>query len=166
MDNAELQTRLQNALNALTDGSMTTMAELRGITPSELEAVYSVGYNYYRTGRIEEADKLFKFLCMFDHLNQKYWVGMGAVKQVQKDYRTAIACYGYAMFLDTENPKPMFHAAECYLATGDKESAREALASLLKNCPTTTENGRAYRAKALALQNIIDKLPDTPAKEA
>jgi hypothetical protein len=91
---------------------------------------------------------------------------MGAVKQVQKDYRTAIACYGYAMFLDFDNPKPMFHAAECYLAIGDKESGKEALATLFKNCPKTTELGRAYRAKAQALLNILDKLPDTPAKEA
>ena len=71
-------------------GDMTTVRELKGITDAEMEAVYSLGFNFYRTGNIENAEKVFKFLVLFDHFNPKYWIGMGAVLQVNKQYQGAI----------------------------------------------------------------------------
>ena len=50
----------------------TTLGELKGISHQELEAVYSLGVTHYRTGRYEDASKLFQFLVLFDHLNPKY----------------------------------------------------------------------------------------------
>ena len=107
-----------------------TMRELKGITKEEMEAVYSVGFNMYRTGRYDDAEKIFRFLVLFDHLEPKYWMGVGAIQQVRKDYRGAVASYGYASFLDLSNPKPQLHAAECFLALGDKPSAASALVAL------------------------------------
>jgi type III secretion system low calcium response chaperone LcrH/SycD len=132
-----------------------TLGELKGISHEELEAVYSLGFTHYRTGRYEDAAKLFQFLVLFDHLNPKYWLALGAVQQVARDYKGAIASYGYASFLDLENPKPQFHAAECFLALGDRENAASALLALDEYCPQNTESGREYRAKAAALRKQI-----------
>ena len=132
-----------------------TLGELKGISRQELEAVYSLGFTHYRTGRYEDASKLFQFLVLFDHLNPKYWLALGAVQQVAKDYKGAIASYGYASFLDLENPKPQLHAAECFLALGDKENAVSAILALEEYCPSDTESGREYRAKAAALRKQI-----------
>ena len=96
-----------------------TLKEVRGITNDELEAVYSLGFGYYTTG----------------HLSTKYWFALGAVQQAQKDYQKAIASYGYSSFLDLENPKPQLHAAECYLALGDKGNAASAIMALEHYCP-------------------------------
>ena len=71
-----------------------TLKEVKGITNDELEAVYSLGFGYYRTGKFDEAEKLFQFLVLFDHLSSKYWFALGAVQQAQKDYEKAIASYG------------------------------------------------------------------------
>jgi type III secretion system low calcium response chaperone LcrH/SycD len=133
----------------------STLGELKGISRQELEAVYSLGFTHYRTGRYEDASKLFQFLVLFDHLNPKYWLALGAVQQVAKDYKGAIASYGYASFLDLENPKPQLHAAECFLALGDKENAASAILALEEYCPADTERGREYRAKAAALRKQI-----------
>ena len=134
----------------------TTMRELRGITKAEMEAVYSVGFNMYRTGRYDDAEKIFRFLVLFDHLEPKYWMGVGAIQQVRKDYQGAISSYGYASFLDLSNPKPQFHAAECFLALGDKVNAASALCALDKYCPPeTTDVGREYRAKAAELRKLV-----------
>ena len=133
----------------------TTLGELKGISHEELEAVYSLGFTHYRTGRYEDASKLFQFLVLFDHLNAKYWLALGAVQQVAKDYRGAIASYGYASFLDLENPKPQLHAAECFLALGDKQNAASALMALDEYCSKDSETGREYRAKAAALRKQI-----------
>ena len=132
-----------------------TMRELKGITKAEMEAVYSVGFNMYRTGRYDDAEKIFRFLVLFDHLEPKYWMGVGAIQQVRKDYQGAIASYGYASFLDLKNPKPQLHAAECFLAMGDKVNAASALIALDKYCPADTQIGREYRAKAAELRKLV-----------
>ena len=133
-----------------------TMRELKGITKAEMEAVYSVGFNMYRTGRYDDAEKIFRFLVLFDHLEPKYWLGVGAVQQVRKDYAGAISSYGYASFLDLSNPKPQYHAAECFLALGDKANAASALVALDQYCPPeSTEIGREYRAKAAELRKLV-----------
>ncbi len=132
-----------------------TLKQLKGVTNEELDAVYFLAYGYYQTGRLEEASKLFRFLVLFDHLNAKYWFGLGAVQQVEKNYQDAIVSYGYSSFLDLSNPKPQYHAAECFLAMGDKRSAASAIEALEEYCPADTEQGREYRAKAAELRKRI-----------
>ena len=132
-----------------------TLKEVRGITNDELEAVYSLGFGHYNTGKFEDAEKLFQFLVLFDHLNSKYWFALGAVQQARKDYKKALASYGYSSFLDLENPKPQYHAAECCLALGDRANAASALLALEEYCPSNTQIGREYRAKAAELRKAI-----------
>ena len=144
---------IKEAAQKFLNGS--TIKELKGITNQEMEAVYSLAYNYYRTGRFDEAEKLFNFLALFDHLNQKFWMGVGAVRQVKKDFSGAVKAYGYASFLDISNPKPQLHAAECFLAMGDKRNAASSLEALDKFCPKDTDIGREYRAKAAELRKVV-----------
>ena len=134
-----------------------TMKQLKGISNEELEAVYSLAFGYYRTGRFEDAFKLFQFLVLFDHLNAKYWFGLGAVQQAMKDFGNAVVSYGYSSFLNLKNPKPQFHAAECFLALGDRTNALSSLAALDEFCPTDTDIGREYRAKAEELKKVVEK---------
>ena len=146
---------IAEAANKFATG-FATMRELKGITKAEMEAVYSVGFNMYRTGRYDDAEKIFRFLVLFDHLEPKYWLGVGAVQQVRKDYQGAIASYGYSSFLDLSNPKPQLHAAECFLAMGDKVNAASSLLALDKYCPPeSTPVGREYRAKAAEMRKLV-----------
>ena len=125
------------------------------------QALKERGYNVFydlevlRAGKFNEALKLFQFLVLFDHLNKKYWMGLGAVQQVLKDFQGAIVSYGYSSFLDLKNPKPQFHAAECFLAMGDRRNAASALFALEEFCPKDTDIGREYRAKAAKLREQI-----------
>ena len=132
-----------------------TLKEVRGITNDELEAVYSLGFGYYNTGKFDDAQKLFEFLVLFDHLNAKYWFALGAVQQAKKMFDKAVSSYGYSSFLDLENPKPQYHAAECFIAMGDKGNAASAIMALEHYCPTNTDIGREYRAKAAELRKMI-----------
>ena len=147
------QAQIEEAAKKFLNGS--TIKELKGIKNEELEAVYSLAFNYYRSGKYDEAEKLFNFLALFDHLNQKFWMGVGAVRQVKKDYAGAVQAYGYASFLDLKNPKPQFHAAECFLAMGDKRNAASSLEALDMFCPKDTDIGREYRAKAAEIRKLV-----------
>ena len=143
-----------------------TLKQLKGVTNDELEAVYSLAFGYYQTGKYDEAHKLFQFLVLFDHLNAKYWFGLGATQQALKDYQNAAVSYGYCSFLKLDNPKPQLHAAECFLALGDKRSAASALEALNEYCPTDTDIGREYRAKAAKLREMVGQEAfDALAKE-
>ena len=133
----------------------STLKQMKGVTNAELEAVYSLAFGYYQTGKYEEAHKLFQFLVLFDHLNAKYWFGLGATQQALKDFQNAAVSYGYCSFLKLDNPKPQLHAAECFLALGDRRSAASALEALNEYCPKDTDIGREYRAKAAKLREVV-----------
>lgn len=134
-----------------------TLGAVKGISESELEAVYSVGFNFYQTGRIEDAQKIFTFLVVFNHLSPKFWMGLGAVYQVKKEFDQALTAYGYASFLDLEDPRPQYHAAECFWAKGDRANALSALTALEEFAPKNTERGQAYRTKAAELKAKIEQ---------
>ena len=151
--NEDLKELFAHAAQVFANGEPLKAA--KGISDEELNAVYSLAYSYYSTGRYEEALKLFKFLVLFDHLNQKFWMGLGAVQQVLKDYQSAVTSYGYCSFLKLDNPKPQLHAAECFLAMGDKRNAASSLEALEEYCPKDTDIGREYRAKAAKLRELI-----------
>ncbi|MBR6371957.1 MAG: SycD/LcrH family type III secretion system chaperone [Victivallales bacterium] len=136
---------------------MGTVRELKGITDAEMEAVYSMGFSFYNTGRYDDAEKVFRFLVLFDHLCPKYWTGLGAVAQMKRDFQDAVKFYAYASFLDIKNPKPQYLAAECFAAMGDKQNAISALTALEAYSPENTELGREYRKKAAELKATLEK---------
>ena len=144
---------LAAALKAFGDG--TTLRAMRGISDEEMEAIYAMGVNFYKAGNYEDAEKVFKFLTMFDHLNSRYWTAMGSLRQVQRKFAEAVQAYHLASFLDLENPKPMYYGAECLLALGQKQEALDALTALEQYAPKTTDKGRTYLAKGKALKARI-----------
>ena len=132
-----------------------TLAALKGITRRELNAVYQMGLGFYNTGRFDDAEKVFTFLAMFDHLEPKYWLGAGAVQQVKKNFEKAKSCYVQATLLDIHNPKPQYYAAECFLALGQKDDALASLDTLFEYCTGTDDVTQAFRAKAEELKKKI-----------
>ena len=74
---------------------------------------------------------------------------------MQRQFAAAIEAYRFASFLDLENPRPMYYAAECHLALGQKDEARAALDALVEYAPKTTEKGRTYLAKAAQLRAAL-----------
>ena len=132
-----------------------TLSELKGITPRELNAVYQMGLGFYNTGRYDDAEKVFSFLVLFDHLESKYWLAAGAVQQVKKNFEKAKAAYTQAAILDIHSPKPQYYVAECFLALGQKDDAVASLDTLLEYCTGTDEVTQEFRAKAEELKKKI-----------
>lgn len=145
--------QIQEVFSAIAD--FTTVRELKGISDREIESIYAMGVDFYRGGNYADAEKIFRFLTVFEHTSSKYWTAMGSVQQVQGRYDAAIKAYQMASFLDLHNPKPMYYAAECFVKVGDLDNARKALASLEQYGPTDTEAGRRFRAKGEELKARI-----------
>ncbi len=147
--------KILEALKEIGDGA--TLRAMRGLSDAEMEAIYAMGVNFYKAGNYEDAEKVFKFLVMFDHLNSRYWTAMGSLRQVQRKFAEALEAYKFASFLDLQNPKPMYYAAECYLALGQKPEAIMALDGLAEHVPATTDTARTYLAKGVKLRELIEK---------
>ena len=138
----------------------TTLKAVRGISDAEMDAAYALAHDYYSTGRYDDADTLFRFLTTFDHLNGKYWLGMGAVHQVKKRYREAVQAYALVAAIDdAKNVNASFHAAECFLALGDRVNAASAIAHVRQYADPKTERGRTILARANRLAKMIDAEP-------
>lgn len=152
---------VESTLAMMTDG-VTTMAEIKGISPEDLEGIYKIGHTYYMTGKMEEAESLFYMLCVISHTNPKYWEALGAVRQVRKEYDEAIKAYVAAALYDMNRPKPHYYSAECNLVLGDLDAAESGIVSLLDLCPAGTPENDKFRAKGEALLRVIK---DTRAKK-
>lgn len=135
---------------------VTTIRDVKGITDDEMDAIYTVAYNHYAVGHYEDAEAIFKFLVLFDHLNVSYWIGLGATRQAQKKFKDALAAYGNVVGnLDVKNFKASYYAAECFLALGDKENAAKALECVKAYADVKTEEGREFAVKAAKLAKLV-----------
>ena len=156
------------ALDSLSDEQLTgiaeqlfqhgaTLADLRGLTNDEMEAVYLIAYNFYQQGKIEEAEKVFHFLCLYGHLDKRFWMGLAACRQQLKQYQQAIAAYSYLAVIDTENPYPPMHAADCYLALNDLDNTESALHATLHWAGDKNEFAQIKQRAQLMLHVVKDK---------
>lgn len=105
-------------------GKGGTFKDLKNMSDDAMEAIYSVAYNLYQGGKYDEAQKVFQFLCFYDHFNRKYFMGLGACQQMMKQYENAIEIFTFATVLDADDPKPMLYIGDCHLAMGDNEKAK------------------------------------------
>lgn len=100
-----------------------TIKDIKGLSWDDMEAIYTVAYNTYNSGDYEKAHKVFQFLCYFDHLEKKYWLGLGACRQLLKQYQEAVEAFTFAGMLDADDPRPPMQAAECHIALGNTDAA-------------------------------------------
>ncbi len=99
------------------------LKDIRKLSDKTMEAVYATAYRFYMAHNIAKATELFRFLCIYDHLNLKYVLGLAACYQLSRKYDHAIELYSRASLLDAEDPRPPFHAAKCYLSLGQLTKA-------------------------------------------
>jgi type III secretion system low calcium response chaperone LcrH/SycD len=128
--------------------------DILGLDDKQMNGLYAMGYNFYQAGKYDDALKIFRALCLFDQLEPKHWIGMGATLQMLKMYEEAANAYGFAAIMDCHDPRPSFHAAECYIALNDKEKAEAALNSVVVLCEPTPAN-KPFIDKANAILELM-----------
>jgi len=103
-----------------------TLKTLKDIPPDTMESIYSIAYNKFNAGQLDEANKIFQFLCLIDHYDARFFIGLGACRQRLHDYEMAAESYSFVTLVDVNNPVAPFHAGECYLQLGELEKAESA----------------------------------------
>ncbi|WP_020408641.1 SycD/LcrH family type III secretion system chaperone [Hahella ganghwensis] len=109
----------------------SSLASIKGLTQQEIEAIYTVSYNLYQQRKFEQAEKIFAFLCLYSHLDVRFWIGIGACREALGKYAEAIEAYSYTALLQHDNPIPPLQAAICYLALNDPRQAENGLTAAI-----------------------------------
>ena len=113
------------------DGSRS-LAESLGLSADDMDVIYNLAYSLYNQNRLDEAERVFGLLCMTDHLSERNWLGLGAARQLKKDFGGAVLAYSMAADSGAQNPTAPLHAAECYLLLGMHDQALGALKTALE----------------------------------
>ena len=90
-----------------------TLGDIRGLTTQEIEAIYTVAYNLFENAKYEDALRVFGFLCLYSHLDKRFWLGAAACHQQLKNFQQAVDAYSMSAMLDVEDPDATF--AGCHV---------------------------------------------------
>ncbi|MBJ7263414.1 MAG: SycD/LcrH family type III secretion system chaperone [Burkholderiaceae bacterium] len=104
-----------------------TLAEAKGMTLEECEAVYTLGHARYSQGKHDDAFKIFAYLVAYDHLDSRYQMALAAAMQATHRYEEALQQYMIVTLMRIDDPVPIYHSAECLLALGRTDDAAESL---------------------------------------
>jgi len=138
-----------------------TFKDIKKISDEEMEAIYSVGYNFYRHGKYENARSIFSLLCKYDEYEPKYWIGLGAAQQMLKHYQEAVSAYSFAVMLNPLDPKVHRYVTDCFLALRDYERAQASLESLILAC----ENTKGLEEAKKEAENLLEEIKKRTAAD-
>lgn len=112
-----------------------TLKEVHGISDNAMENIYAHAYQCYCDGKLKEAERFFKFLCMYDLKNPDYFIGLGAVYQLMKNYLKACDIYALAYVIADKNFLPVFFSGQCQLLRGNVAKALQCFDIVSQRCP-------------------------------
>lgn len=132
LEQSEIDAYAKKMLDLIEQGG--TLRDLHGIPKETMRDIYKYAYDFYVQGKLDEAESLFRFLCVYDFYNPEYPMGMGAVCQLKKNYAKALDFYALAYSLSKEDYRPMFYAGQCNLQLRRVQKARRCFEIVLERC--------------------------------
>jgi type III secretion system low calcium response chaperone LcrH/SycD len=112
------------ALKMVMNGA--TMADAKGIPEKQVEGLYALAYQVYQAGDYARAEAVFATLCLLNHTEKRFWIGLGGARQQLGKHAEAAQAFGMAAAQDLLDPVPPLHAGMCFLALKDRENAANA----------------------------------------
>jgi type III secretion system low calcium response chaperone LcrH/SycD len=110
------ESEIEIILGAVNQG--VTFKEIHGISDAQMDGLYALAYEFYHQGRLDEAEKFFRFLCIYDFYCADFLMGLAAVYQLKKMYQKAIDLYAVAFAQSDADYRPMLYSGQCQLAMG------------------------------------------------
>lgn len=130
-----------------------------------MEAIYSQAYTLYNQGKYQDASYIFRLLMLLDYMTSKYILGLAACLHRMKDYKNAANVYLLCSTLDSTNPLPHYHAADCYLQLGFPEMAAFSLGLVLAAAGDQPQYA-VIKERARLMKETLDKELDEKVKKA
>ena len=147
-------------LSIMMDGILKglSLAEVTSLSSEYIESLYALGYNLYNSSNHKDAEVVFQALCLYNHKDMRFWMGLAGCRQANGNLKGAIDAYSMAGTVALlKDPQPFLYAARCYLQLGDKENAIGALKGLVELGDENNPAHKQYHAKARALLALLEK---------
>lgn len=123
--------------------------QIMGIQERVLKARYALAYQLYTSGKYNDAEEIFRWLCAYDNSSVQNWMGLGATRQGKKDYDGALEAYQMAAaYSSLQDPSPFYYSAICFLKQQKVEEAKVALQTVLTLGDKTKEDQKEFIDKA------------------
>lgn len=126
-----------------------TLAQAKGITDEECEAMYAYGHSLYAQAKYNDAFKIFAQLVAYNHMESRYQMALASAMQMTKRYEEALRHYMIVTVMRIDDPVPVYHSAECLLALGRLSDAIETLGLVDTLCDADKHDSLKARAAAL-----------------
>ncbi len=142
-----------------------SMKEALQVPEHQLENIYTVAFHKYQRGEYKQAEDLFRYLLAFDEHCYKYLLGLAASLHRQKEYASAARVYQLASLSCPVDPVPFYHAADCFLHTGDLDSALIGLDLTIRIGTANDKYTHMKERAQLIKDNIIKAQKEPGAKK-
>ena len=127
-----------------------SMKELRGIDQQQLDAMYKVAFGRYDSGLYNDALLIFRNLCLLDHSEYQYFLGLGVTQVALNQYAQAAATLSHAGKLDKADPRASLAMAGCFVEMKKLPLARQCLKTAIQRAGKS-EQWKQELAKAQQL---------------
>jgi predicted Zn-dependent protease len=121
-----------------------TLAEVRGISPDELDALYDVGYQLCNEGSFHHALPIALQLVLHAPLEPRYSFMAGSCLQRQNQPEQAVLLFGQTLLLRPEDAAAAYRLGECLLALDREQDARDVLLETVEMCRGDEQYRRIY----------------------
>lgn len=143
-----------------------TLREIHGVSDDTMENIYAHAYQFYKEGRLDEAENFFNFLCIYDLKNPDYFIGLGAVNQLRKRYNKACDFYALAYVMAEDNFNPVFYSGQCQLLMGNIVKALQCFDIICNRCSDPMLVAKAQVYMDTIRQNRNDMPGDSTSESA
>lgn len=125
------ENNLEIILDAVSEGA--TLKQMHGISEQQMDELYGLAYDFYHQGKLDEAEKFFRFLCIYDFYCSDFLMGLAAVYQLKGAYQKAADLYAVAFAQGNGDYRSMLYSGQCQLAMGKSGKAKQCFKNVLEH---------------------------------
>ena len=104
-----------------------TVKDLLSIEDEEIDYLLQLGYIFFKEGRLDESEKIFRSLIEIVPENGYPYFGLGAIYLRKEDFDKAIEFFKRGLERDPENVSGLLNMGEALLLKGNREYAHKYL---------------------------------------
>ncbi len=130
-----------------------TIAQYKGMSNKLLEGIYTLGHQHYKQQNFKLASKIFRYLCIHDHLESRFMAALGACEYHNGDYQSAQYVLENALSLNNNQPSAYLNLALSYIAQKKKAEAVEVLSKII----SVTQDDMLHKKEHQSAQYLLSQ---------
>ncbi len=147
---------LEEASQALING--VPLYSIVGMSRNSIEARYALASQLYNVRKYQDAEQVFRWLCMYEGDAERNWLGLAATLQAEKKYDEARNAYQIlALMSGLENPAPFYYSGICFLKENNLEDAVTAFQTVLTIADSSNKEHTVFLEKSKAFLQSLAK---------